>query len=684
MVTKVLTTLFNRTLNSVYFGICMMLGVGLYVAIGSGFPDLRAYFEMSDLEFFNAWPLKVLMTLLVANLIVVTWVRIPLTPPRYGVWCVHAGIIVLVLGMALHYNYKIEGMTKIPVGQTVAHFYDNERRALYMRVDGQPRQTGMQELPSLPRFGAYSDERGNTDRLDEPDLKGIVPVARSFDAQSSSPVMRELRDALGLPEKLSVDVTGFYPYASIVTRFVPQPGGTETGLRISGTDPHTGVEQAGWLVSSDRQHRWQVFGDAELEHRHLPGASDLAFYREAARHVHQIDAKVGDWSRTLAVEIGKRYFLGDTGYTLTVEGFSPAFPMFGTGELVQTLTLMVESTKAGGQKQFRRMVLNGKELQTDFLLDVEGAGPMGKRQTEPVDKDLTLLYTFNDRLRLLPTQSATKHTLVTASGSDAILHVSAGIEQPVEVSEMVGGAGQIELHDGHGHEPMKLAVRRQDGLARIEDVVEVPLQQRRNDVGGGFQVVTARLKMGDWEKEVAVPYLQFAMDADAAWDGPVVEIADTGHTLQLQLGNYVELLPAKLTLEKFELVPYAGGDGSTGPFRDFKSTVTVEDLAGGGSETAVAHMNNPIYFAGGRWLFFQSAWDPNGQRWTILGVGTRPAVNMMTLGCVMIVFGVIYAFYLKPVIIRRMKQKALAEAAKRKGSVDVTAAPQPLSALPEM
>ena len=43
----------------------------------------------------------------------------------------------------------------------------------------------------------------------------------------------------------------------------------------------------------------------------------------------------------------------------------------------------------------------------------------------------------------------------------------------------------------------------------------------------------------------------------------------------------------------------------------------------GTSVTDVAHMNHPIYFGSGSWLFFQAQWDPDGQRWTVLGVGNR-------------------------------------------------------------
>src|SRR5439155_14967439 len=115
------------------------------------------------------------------------------------------------------------------------------------------------------------------------------------------------------------------------------------------------------------------------------------------------------------------------------------------------------------------------------------------------------------------------------------------------------------------------------------------------------------------------------------------------------------------------LIPYPGGDTSTRSLMlDFRSTLRVEDPTTGESSTEVAHMNNPVYFGSGSWLFFQAAYDGDERHWTILGVGNRPGVRIMILGCIMIVSGVLYAFYAKPIIIRRMKAKALANAASKR------------------
>ena len=72
-----------RLLNSVPFGIAVMVAIGLYIAGGSArpwfreagwdqIPGLGVWFDKTDMQFFDAWPLKVLIGLLVANLVVVT------------------------------------------------------------------------------------------------------------------------------------------------------------------------------------------------------------------------------------------------------------------------------------------------------------------------------------------------------------------------------------------------------------------------------------------------------------------------------------------------------------------------------------------------------------------------------------------------------------------------------------
>jgi hypothetical protein len=674
----------RKTLNSVIFGICLMILVALYIALGSGIARVREAFEMNELQFFNAWPLKLLMLLLVVNLATVTWTRIPFTPPRYGVWTIHAGIIVLIAGMAFYYSRKVEGLTRLyadarqgPI--TVDHFYDAAERALYVRSG---ELWTICPLPNLPRFKGYES-------LNKPSLRDIKPALLVRDGEGDKPRERPM-----FKSDVKLDVTGYWPYATISTTFRPDPSNTSdvSGIRVTvnGVDGTAG-EQA-WLIASDRRNAISILENNELQHVILPDSQGVAALREAAGQMHRLTAKIAGHDVPVSVEVGKTYPIEGTGYTLTVESYNPAWPMSGTGEIVKALTLMIKSPTM----QYRRMILDGKDLQTDFKLDDPTGGPMGKRQKEPLDKDLVLLYRFSDPFRMMPRQGSVKHMLITPRDGKGITIVTTGMSQPVSVKELPDGAGELELPhaevnapflkamgqspaDHPDHPPIKVTLQRQDHVVRDDSVEVVPPAKRDRGFGemGVFQVLRVKVKSGDFAKELLVPYAQDA--AEAQWEGDPIKLPD-GSEIAMQLGNTRLQMPAKLTLNRFELIPYRGGDtGEGSTMRDFRATMTIEDPASGDKFTDVAHMNHPIYFnAPGRlpvlgnwlpfrdsWLFFQANYDPQ-QRWTGIGVGNRPGAWMMTAGSLMIFIGLMYAFYLKPIVIRRMKQKALEQAAKRK------------------
>ncbi|MGH7179019.1 MAG: hypothetical protein ACREJC_16700, partial [Tepidisphaeraceae bacterium] len=321
MLLTVLQSVLRRTLASVVFGISLMVLTAVYVAVGSGMPSLRAYFEMSDLQFFNAWPLKVLMAMLVVNLTIVTWTRIPFTPPRYGVWCVHAGIIILIFGTARYYRFKVEGLTRIPVGATVGHFYEREAPALYVRASRLTSEPS--PLPSLPRFHAYSAESGNDSRLDREDLRSIDPYFRTFDPTSGEQRAVGLARALGLAD-LRIAVVGYWPYAQVVSDFVEDPSASGVGVRLTMSDPHTRQPITQWLVASTPPQPHIVF-NSEIEHRHLSSQSEVASLAQAASNIHELQVKLGDDAQTLFVEPGKTYPLHADGYSIEVESFDPAW-----------------------------------------------------------------------------------------------------------------------------------------------------------------------------------------------------------------------------------------------------------------------------------------------------------------------------------------------------------------------
>ena len=134
-------------------------------------------------------------------------------------------------------------------------------------------------------------------------------------------------------------------------------------------------------------------------------------------------------------------------------------------------------------------------------------------------------------------------------------------------------------------------------------------------------------------------------------------------------------LPDEIALETFELDTNIGGfSGDVSSIRDYRSILRFNEN-GQWSKPMPVSMNRPVEH-GGLW-YFQSQWDPPiaasdggglssaGLNYTVLGVGNRNGVYVQLIGCIIAVVGMIYAFYVKPMIKRsrqRRVHQSLAEA----------------------
>jgi len=468
-------------------------------------------------------------------------------------------------------------------------------------------------------------------------------------------VQRKLSDVVGLNDDLTVDVLGYHPYADIQVDYAEDPASDVVGIQLTVPDPHSTKVSKNWIVSSDPINRAMDLGGVIVEHKHLAVGSPASLI-EASKQLHRVEVKIGDYVDNLFVQVGQKYELGATGYSFTVENFNPAFPMSGTGEMVKILTLLVKNTNPGGVAEFRRMVIDGRPLQTDFKLGEAGAGPMGKRQKAPLDNNLQINYTFNDPNRLISPDGGERHLLITAE-EPGITHLVVSGDGAATAAPL-SPAGEFPVGPDGGK--ITISAARFDHLRRRETVVDVPKVKRSRDEVGVMQILTLRVKSGEWQQIVNIPYVPFAGEIDSPWGGvKQIDLPGTTVKLQIALGNSRRELPAKLTLQNFELVNYPGGTINDNLFRDFRSTLKVVDRESGEESVGVAKMNSPIYFAGGDWLFFQSGYDKQSMS-TYIGVGNRPGTGVMTFGCILMAVGLLYAFYVKPVIISRRKRKAIA------------------------
>jgi len=102
-------------LGSLWFGVVLMVLVFLYSWLGSAgtapFHEwfVRQTFEKTEMEWFAWWPFQLLVGLLAVSLALATVRRIRFDLPNLGVWAVHAGVLVLLLGAVIYFGRKVEG-----------------------------------------------------------------------------------------------------------------------------------------------------------------------------------------------------------------------------------------------------------------------------------------------------------------------------------------------------------------------------------------------------------------------------------------------------------------------------------------------------------------------------------------------------------------------------------------------
>jgi hypothetical protein len=201
----------------------------------------------------------------------------------------------------------------------------------------------------------------------------------------------------------------------------------------------------------------------------------------------------------------------------------------------------------------------------------------------------------------------------------------------------------------------------------------VPPSRRDRDVREGMSMVKVGVPQAAGSRSSWVRFHPYPI-RDAAsnlrryrYVPSTVALAD-GRSVELILSRARVPLPTPVVLDDFEVAEEVGGfTGRTSSIRNWTSKVRFAEADGSWSAPQPVSVNEPIEH-GGYW-YFQSQWDPPsgprfagdppsaGLNYTVLGVGNRNGVGVQLAGCAIAVVGMLYAFYLKPVIRRRRRQQ---------------------------
>ena len=329
----------------------------------------------------------------------------------------------------------------------------------------------------------------------------------------------------------------------------------------------------------------------------------------------------------------------------------------------------------GPDSSFLRWVCDDPRRTRDMSLDVDAQ--TGHMETLPLDERIVMAYT--------PGHGPAPMTLIGGPEESTLRLMTsfAGQEihlQPIEIGSSIDlGAGVALLVTEYAPRP-RIEVR----------PAIIPKSQRNRDAREQFSMIRAEVNYQGAMQAVWLPFHMFTFQ-DAGHSLPrmgfqptVVHLRDGKH-MELIFGRRRLELPAPVVLEDFVMDTHVGGfTGQAVSVLNWISLIRFQTQDDWGEQLHVS-VNSPQEFGG--FSYFQSQWDPpdpqsnyRGLNYTVLGVGNRHGVNVQLAGTCLAVLGMIYAFYIKPVIKRRRQQAVYARvSAERAASkrAQPTGAPEP-------
>jgi hypothetical protein len=610
---------------------------------------------MTDLEFFDAWPMRILLMLLVLDLTIVTLRRIPLTLFKLGSWTVHIGILTLIAGCVWYFSSKQEGSVRIFLGQSVNSYYDVTERALFaFKPDGKggfdTANTVITPIPQLPIYYEHLAKTGNPLDRDLPGaLAGLGP---------------QFKD-------VNVKIVGYYPSALLQTvgwrAAVAGEEGVGPGISFQFSDDNDSLP-TGWLVSATPATRL-------LEAENLPLSLEY-LYHPTAQRVSDLqtsfDGSLGITVRIPSLKIDRSYALTSEAamqvegspYTLEPKALQnmPMASKGYEGTSSEALTVAVTRKEPDGSTfQFQRMALfRYPERSPDFVME----NGQQKRKQDGVDPNIQIVFHDASKPQAWVVEDETgamKLIVRDSNGKSTTKDLKVGDNVVLGLSTMPGLKFRLVERTANSvpiYEPWIVPNEQRPRSQTAMEAMQLSMVELEISGGEGSGVWT--------RKNVYVPFSQYAsIGSPPVGEKPaVVDVPGAGKVAFL-LSTVKRELPSTLTLAQFDPVHYPG---ATRAYEDYVSTLSVKDRSTGRQGTLVARLNAPAVDHG--LYYFQSAWDgddhaPPDKRFTVIGVANRPGIKVMTTGAILIIVGIGFAFYVKPMLLKKKKAELAAWAASR-------------------
>ena len=541
-------------------------------------------------------------------------------------------------------------VVQLESAQPVGTFFDNETAALYVRKESEDRPTVM-PIPGLPFFRErYLDEGyvlKDTDGRAVP-TKRTSPYLEVGSAKIPTNLFEHWRmpidlDASSLP--FDVRVTGYVPYISrFDSRAMESPDGplnpaAEIRLAVAEAsikEPLFALSPAKSMMSRGIpvEFRW-----AESE------AEQQEFLRPlASTHELYIEVKNPPVTQTLPIIAGQTIKIDGTPYELTIKDLQPNWPLMTPGfEGASSPMASVDVTN--GEKSYNRTVI---QRYPSLSQDIDEKGV--RHREGPYDPNLVLKYrtsesgwvTIVDGPNLSP-----KVAVYDATGAATVSEVEIG--KPLNVTIM--------------STPVALTVASlYQRATSVEMPIIEPLEKRRPNLAARA-ASAVRLKFTPREEkgEPITRWCVFSQYPHADARPIQVRVPGIAEEYEVTFTRLPRDLGAMLIPGKLSVTFFPGRQNVESWRSDF--WVKTED---GSRPQPAAVYTNQTCGAGG-WTLFQSGAAGDHWSYTILGVGNRNGIWTMVIGCTLITLGCLYAFYVKPVLIRRRMRKGVSPSLDRDG-----------------
>jgi hypothetical protein len=571
--------------------------------------------EMSELEFYSWWPLRLVLILFVTNMITATVRRIEFSFPYIGVLTVHTGIVTIALGSVYYAAQKQEGDMILlagepdkdgqpAVGPVETGFYDNTDTALWVT---QLPDKGWEQrrLHGVPRYNDYN--------LNALQLSNLPPMAKG-DTPDRGPL--DVRVPEGPTGEGVVDpdvnfrIVGYASHADLISQWLPedQVHSGRQGLALRSVEAYLDLPpdpndpdaadpkrpRKTWRLMpelpSQRVEVLEVEGQDLLGIEYTRGMSDQrwrdlsASLPRGTEHALIVRHKASGFEAAYPVKVGQTVTVGPTGYVLEVLQLSPQppFPIITRGfqgARSSVAVVHVQPPKPTGpgakpQPPYQRWVYHRfPEINQDMVdAPPDAAGqnsPMPARRA--ADPDLEIVYVDASILQIYFDELAD-------GAVRALVRLPAGaasITPTVKPGEAVSVSPGLSL---------KLADRIDDAV-RVEFPFSTPTARRDTRAIGNHQrasvavEVTATVKRktdtGEstepWKTTVWVPFTQYARTQTSEAER-VVGLPD-GRRVRVMFGRVRHEFwpPMGIRLADFEMIPY---EHSQMP-RDYRSELVV-------------------------------------------------------------------------------------------------------------